>query len=60
MSGFDEAARQLGGLAAVGVDLDAITEQLTRDGVQAFADSFNHLLASVEGKRRKYTEEKAA
>jgi len=54
MTGLEEAQQQLGALAAVGVDLDAVTEQLTRDGVQAFSDSYHHMLASIEGKRRKY------
>lgn len=60
MSGLEEAQQQLGALAAVGVDLDAVTEKLTRDGVQAFSDSYHHLLASIEGKRRGYVGEKAA
>ena len=60
MSGLEEAQQQLGALAATGVDLDAVTDQLTRDGVQAFADSYNHLLASIEEKRRRYVGEKAA
>jgi transaldolase len=60
MSGIEEARQQLGGLAAVGIDLDAITDGLTRDGVQSFSDSFNHLLAGIEEKRRKYIGEKIA
>ncbi len=37
--------------AAEGVDLDAITGQLERDGVQAFCDSYAELLRCIEGKR---------
>jgi transaldolase/glucose-6-phosphate isomerase len=46
-----EAAAHLERLAAAGVDLDAITDKLQRDGVEAFAASFDTLLAAVEGKR---------
>ncbi|MHB0936709.1 MAG: transaldolase [Armatimonadota bacterium] len=60
MSGLEEAQQQLGALAAAGIDLDAVTDQLTREGVQAFADSYHHLLASIEEKRRKCLGEKAA
>jgi transaldolase len=37
-------------LAELGIDLDAITEQLQKDGVQAFADSFDKLLAALTEK----------
>ena len=59
MSGIEDAQRQLGALAAVGVDLDAVTDRLTRDGVQSFVDSYQHMLASIEEKRRRYVGEKA-
>lgn len=49
----DGAAADLEALAAAGVDLDAITERLQRDGVDAFARSFDSLLTAVEGKRRR-------
>jgi transaldolase len=39
-------------LAAVGVDVHAITEQLQADGIDAFATSFDRLLASLAQKRR--------
>jgi transaldolase len=35
-----------------GVDLDAVTAQLEREGVQAFCDSYRQLLARIEGKLR--------
>jgi transaldolase len=38
-------------LAAVGVDVHAITEQLQADGIEAFATSFDRLLASLAQKR---------
>jgi transaldolase len=41
----------LSAAAAEGVDLDTITAELERDGVQAFCDSYDELLSCVEGKR---------
>ena len=37
--------------AADGVDLDAITAELEREGVRAFCDSYAELLRCIEGKR---------
>ena len=48
----EEAESVLASLASVGVDFDAVTEQLQKDGVKAFADSFDHLLSTLEEKRR--------
>lgn len=39
-------------LEAVGVDLDAITEQLQDDGVKAFADSFHNLMDAIDEKKK--------
>ncbi len=39
-------------LKELGVDLDRITEELQEEGVKAFADSFEHLLQTIEEKRR--------
>jgi len=50
--GFDEADRVLASLAALGIDLGAITEKLQVDGVAAFAASFDQLLAALETKRK--------
>jgi transaldolase len=47
-----EAAVHLDSLGAVGVDLKAVTEQLEREGVQAFADSFEALSTALDEKRR--------
>jgi transaldolase len=41
----------LAAAAAEGVDLDAITSALEREGVQAFCDSYDELLRCIEGKR---------
>jgi len=50
--GVKEAEELLGRFKKVGVDLDAITEQLQKDGVKAFADSFDQLLGALEEKRK--------
>jgi len=50
--GMEEAERALAELKQVGVDLVSITEQLQRDGVKAFIDSFDQLLAALAGKRK--------
>ncbi len=47
----ESAAWQLDALAQAGVDLAAITQKLQDDGVDAFAQSFESLMASIEGKR---------
>ncbi len=54
----DTAHRQLARLAELGVDLDAITGKLQEDGVAAFANSFETLMASVAAKRAKLLAEK--
>jgi transaldolase/glucose-6-phosphate isomerase len=48
--GFDEAAVVLEKLAEVGVDIDNITRRLQDDGVEAFIDSYEKLLAQIEAK----------
>jgi transaldolase/glucose-6-phosphate isomerase len=48
---LDQAKAQLSHLAALGVDLEAITQQLQKDGVEAFAKSFSALLSSVVDKK---------
>ena len=50
--GVEEAERLLADLKKLGVDLDAITEQLQEDGVKAFADSFDQLISALEEKRK--------
>lgn len=51
VSGLETAQAQLAQLGSAGIDLDSITDQLLHDGVVAFAESFDVLLASVEKKR---------
>ncbi len=52
VEGLEEAEQTLVDLKKTGVDLESITEQLQRDGVKAFADSFDQLLGALEEKRR--------
>lgn len=49
--GADEAERQLRELAALGIDLQAVGEELVREGVESFERSFNQLMQSLEAKR---------
>ena len=46
--GMGWAAGHLARLSEQGVDLDAITAQLQVEGVAAFADSFDQLIAALE------------
>ena len=48
----EECEERLAVLKRVGVDLDEITEELQKEGVKAFADSFEHLLQTIEEKRK--------
>jgi transaldolase len=50
-SGIDEAQLVLDNLAELKIDLDEVTEDLQRDGVAAFAKSFESLLSTIEAKR---------
>jgi transaldolase len=49
--GVKRAHKLLDDLAAVGVDVDDVTETLELEGVQKFADSFAELLDGVRAKR---------
>jgi transaldolase len=46
----EAAERTLTEAGGAGVDLDAVTAKLERDGVQSFCDSYHQLLDCVEGK----------
>lgn len=48
--GVTEARRQLEELAALGVSLDAATDELLADGVAKFVEPFRKLLAAIETK----------
>jgi transaldolase len=48
-----EAARAaLAAVAAVGISLDQVTDELEADGVKKFGDSFEQLLATIEERRK--------
>jgi transaldolase len=46
----DEAQLTLDNLVELGIDLDEVTEQLQKDGVEAFAKSFDSLMKTLEEK----------
>ena len=50
--GVDEARATLEALREVGIDYEAVTKQLEREGVDSFAKSFDQLIAGVEKKRQ--------
>jgi transaldolase len=50
--GLDKAQEVLRDLPKVGIDLDAQTEQLEKEGVQKFIEPFGKLIDSVEKKRQ--------
>jgi transaldolase/glucose-6-phosphate isomerase len=51
---LDEARRALDQLAEVGISLDEVTDLLQRQGVDAFAKSFDGLLAGIDQKRTRF------
>ena len=51
-AGLDEAQQIMTRLAAAGIDMDKVTEQLETEGVASFSDSFTKLRESIEGKRK--------
>ncbi len=50
--GMEEAEALLSKLRSMGIDLDKISEQLQKDGVIAFAESFDSLIETLKGKRQ--------
>lgn len=49
--GVDDAVGAMDAIARAGVNMSEITDRLTADGVKAFADSFDALLANIAAKR---------
>ena len=49
----DEAMKQLEQLSLQGVNLEAATKQLEKEGVKAFEDAFNTLLAAIDEKAQR-------
>jgi len=50
--GLERAEADLGRLAALGIDLRAITDQLQEEGVKAFCDAYDRLLETISERRR--------
>ena len=48
---IEEARAQLAALAEAGVDLDEVTDQLERDGVEQFAEASNKMFEAIAEKR---------
>jgi transaldolase/glucose-6-phosphate isomerase len=48
----EEARDYMDELAALGIDLDAITEKLQKDGVESFAKSFDGLMGGIAQRRQ--------
>jgi transaldolase/glucose-6-phosphate isomerase len=47
----EDPAADLAALAAAGIDLDDVTDQLLREGIEAFVVPMNKLLGGIEAKR---------
>ena len=56
----EEACEVIATLEENGVSMDAVTTTLTREGVKAFADSFEELLGDIEAKRERLMAREAA
>jgi len=52
--GVDEAQAVMDALAQAGIDMKVVTARLLDQGVKAFADSFDKLLADIVQKREKF------
>jgi transaldolase len=52
---LDQARGTMQALAEAGIDMDAVTLQLQHEGVKSFAESFDQLLAALEGRRKALT-----
>ena len=49
---MDQAGATLSKLAALGIDLEAIAEELQIDGVAAFASGYDAVMAGLERKKQ--------
>jgi transaldolase / glucose-6-phosphate isomerase len=47
----EQATQVFSDLKSVGIDFDQITDELTREGVEAFSQSFNKLLQVIQARR---------
>lgn len=50
--GLEAGHRVLDKVAGLGIDLEAVCQQVQDDGVKSFADSFDVLIAAIEDKRK--------
>ena len=57
---FEGARQVMADLAAAGIDMKAVTDQLEEEGIALFAKSFDALLAGAEAKRAELAEAVAA
>ncbi|MDP9364178.1 MAG: transaldolase [Chloroflexota bacterium] len=57
---LDEARQVMADLAAVGIDMTAVTKQLEDEGIASFTKSYDALIDGVEGKRSKIADAVAA
>jgi transaldolase/glucose-6-phosphate isomerase len=51
LEGVAEANKTLDDLRTIGIDIEAVGEQLQKDGVVLFAKSYDELLATIESRR---------
>jgi transaldolase len=52
---LEQARQTMQDLAAAGIDIDAVTDQLQHEGVSSFADSYDQLIKTLEGRRQALT-----
>ncbi len=53
LEGVDEAREQLAELARAGVDLDDVTDELERDGVEQFSRASERMIEAIARKRER-------
>jgi transaldolase/transaldolase/glucose-6-phosphate isomerase len=56
----EDARRVLAELGEIGIDMKAVTDRLTQEGVQSFTQSFDDLLADLTRKRTELRSEPRA
>jgi len=52
--GLEEARRDLEALSRLGIDMKEVGKELQAEGVKAFAQSYDNLIASIEAKRKAF------
>ncbi len=51
LDGWTEAEQEIGKLAGLGIDLNAVAERLQIDGVNSFAEAYGKVMAALQRKR---------